>query len=392
MSEFIVNRNHPIIQREQTYFLDRKMLSIHSEDRDVDKWPNSNNFQLQLPQDLINVYSIRLVNVSIPSNLYVFSNNYQNTKLELQIIPDISGTSNEKTVLQDFFDISGLYSITIDEGYYEPEELALELERKINKSITEKVIELSPSIQPYTYTFFRVKYNKVQHKLFIINVRDNFILNFSNKIVYTGLDCYQKIVFEQPSNWGLPYNLGFDKKDYTTFTTPLLSFDYEPSSNFIADPSSNTGNVYYQKSVDCIDIFGSDSIYVELDKYNSLDEIEPYRTNTTTLYNNNYNGNTNRAFAKIGYSGKANSAFAKLSILKYPFNQISDSKNNYLNNITFFKVPIPKIRTLLFKFRFHDGRLVDFKRMNFSLMLEINQLIDEQHRSFSLNVPFVYPS
>ena len=48
MSKFNVNQNNPLIDREQTYVLDRKLLTIHSEDRDYAKWPNANHFEIQL--------------------------------------------------------------------------------------------------------------------------------------------------------------------------------------------------------------------------------------------------------------------------------------------------------------------------------------------------------
>ena len=81
MSMFNVNQNHPLIEREQTFFLDRKLVSFHSYDRDIKKWPNANNFEIILPESLDNVQSIRLDTISLPSNQYVFSNENQNTKL-----------------------------------------------------------------------------------------------------------------------------------------------------------------------------------------------------------------------------------------------------------------------------------------------------------------------
>ena len=51
-SNFIVQNTHPLIQREQTYVLNRKLVSIHSEDRDYAKWPNSNHLY-HLGQDII---------------------------------------------------------------------------------------------------------------------------------------------------------------------------------------------------------------------------------------------------------------------------------------------------------------------------------------------------
>ena len=85
-TNFIVQNAHPLIQREQTYVLNRKLVSIHSEDRDYLKWPNSNNFGIDLGQGYHNVESIRLVDYSFPSNNYTFSNEYQNTKLSFRYL------------------------------------------------------------------------------------------------------------------------------------------------------------------------------------------------------------------------------------------------------------------------------------------------------------------
>ena len=40
MSHLNTFTTQPVIRREQTYVLDRKLVSIHSEDRDVKKWKN----------------------------------------------------------------------------------------------------------------------------------------------------------------------------------------------------------------------------------------------------------------------------------------------------------------------------------------------------------------
>ena len=79
------NRNayteHPLIAREQTYVLERKLVTIHSEDRDVCSWPHSSMFEITLPQQLLNVQSIRLIESNFPSVNNVFTNSNQNTKL-----------------------------------------------------------------------------------------------------------------------------------------------------------------------------------------------------------------------------------------------------------------------------------------------------------------------
>ena len=81
MSNFVLQTSHPLIQREQTFVLDRKLISVHSVDRDYQKWPNSNHFGIDLGEAFHNVQSMRLINFSVPANNYTFSTAYQNTKM-----------------------------------------------------------------------------------------------------------------------------------------------------------------------------------------------------------------------------------------------------------------------------------------------------------------------
>lgn len=364
----IIHRNYA-----DTY-TERKLISIHSTDRDVSKWPNSSFFEVDLPEDLVNISSIRLINTSIPNNLYTFTHNYHNTKLRFKIIQDISGTTDEKTFLTDYYDDNKYFEITIDEGFYLPDELALEIQAKLNQSVTNSLIAYSSGVLPvntYIYDKFRVKYNKVQNRFFFINLRDNFELLFNEKLDYSSLinqPCLSHYssngdeIWEHYDNWGLPYNLGFNKDIYRgTFVMPDIAFFFD-SSVFSPSTDSLNNGVYYAKSPGCADILGEDCIYMELDKYNSMDEIHPYSTNTNSLYNNDYHG-------------KVNSAFAKIPLFGTPFSQIYDSKNGFINNITFFKSPLPKLRKMKFKFRYHDGRLVDFKNLPFSFTIEVIQHI-----------------
>jgi hypothetical protein len=369
MSNFIINNNHPIIQREQYYFLDRRLVTIHSVDRDINKWTNSNNFEIELPNTLNNVYSIRLLDINIPNFNYTFSKNYQNTKFSLKLQQDISGGGSEAILINNFYK-KNFSIIEIDEGYYTPIELANEIQNKLNFKISNDI--------NINYDKFKLKYDNIENKIFIINTRDNFTLYFNKQEIYNNLDCGQKIVWKQYANWGLPYNLGYEKQIYQNLNTENgknLIFSHD-NTIFVPDQNNASNNIKYSKSINYIDILGYDNIYMELDKYNSIDEIRPYSKKTNNIYNNDYNGSIN-------------SVFAKLPITKTPFNS-STIKNSFLNNITFFKVPIPTIKKLKFKFRFHDGVLVDFKNVPFSFTLEINQLIDEQHRAYSLNIPYVY--
>ena len=116
MSNFIVHTTHPVQPRGTTFTLDRKILTVHSYDRDIKKWPHSNQFEIDLPEAVTNIQSIRLVQISLPSNQYVFSNEYQNTKMTY--------TGGGQSVQHQ-------YTITISEGSYTPQELATEISSRI---------------------------------------------------------------------------------------------------------------------------------------------------------------------------------------------------------------------------------------------------------------------
>jgi len=88
--QYNVNNEHQLIRRQNTYVLDRKLITFHSQDRDVSQWPNANNFEVTLPETLNNVQSMRLTEVELPGNQYVFSNNQQNIKMQFYIIPNVS--------------------------------------------------------------------------------------------------------------------------------------------------------------------------------------------------------------------------------------------------------------------------------------------------------------
>ena len=80
-NNFMLHTSQPLIKPENTFVLDRKLISIHSVDRDYQKWPNSNQFGIDLGVAFSNVQSMRLVNFAVPTNNYTFSTAYQNTKM-----------------------------------------------------------------------------------------------------------------------------------------------------------------------------------------------------------------------------------------------------------------------------------------------------------------------
>ena len=67
-----------------------------------------------------------------------------------------------------------------------------------------------------------------------------------------------------------------------------------------------------------------------------------------------------------------------------------DSRNLFLQNVSQYHPPIDRIKKVKFKFRYHDGRLVDFKDNNFNFTIAFNQLKDEIARDYVVRVPEEY--
>ena len=348
MSKFMVSQTHPLIPRDQTYVLERKIVSIHSYDRDIKKWPNSNHFEIELPQALTNIQSMRLLQISLPNNQYVFSDCYQNTKLQFTV-----GASS--------------YIIQIEEGSYTPDQLAIEITNKMNAATGT--------------TEFICKYNSVTNTFWFGNTTQSFTLNFSvNIYANEKLPCNCTRVWNHYTKWGLPSYLGYEKQDYTAMaTTDGSGFSFSFETSPWLEASGGAVSPFTIKDPSCnLDIFGEDVIYMEVEKYNSIDELEPYSVLTSSLYNNDY-------------AGKVNSAFAKIPIVNAKsFATYTDSTNFFLMNVKQFSPPIDRLTRLRFTFRYHDGRLVDFKCLPINFSLEFNMLRDEQRRNMNVRIPHFF--
>jgi hypothetical protein len=341
-NSYSLGNSKPLINREQNYVLDRKLLTVHSEDRDITKWPNSNTFEIMLPETLLNVQSMRLIQATMPAYFFTFSNDYQNTAFQFTI--------------QNVAHI-----VTIQEGNYTPCQLSNELTNKMNRSINSDAS-------------FNVFYDEVKHNFWFGHTDLSFNLDFDKQITYNFVNCEQPIIWNNHSKWGFPYYIGFKKQKYqsTIDLDGSISFDYIcPNNTTIVDYSNITNYIEAPLS---FSLGGETSLYLEIDKYNSYDELYPYNESSTQLFGNN------------AYSGKVNSAFAKIPIREYNENTY-DSRTIFLVNMVHYDPPIERIARLKFRFRFHDGRLVNFQNFPFDFTLEFNSLRNEIEKKYNVRIP-----
>jgi hypothetical protein len=362
------NRNtfteHPLIPREQTYCLDRKLVTIHSEDRDVCAWPNSSFFEITLPQPLTNVQSIRLIESNFPSINDVFTTIKQNTKMSFSVT--ISGTTH-------------LLQITIEQGLYSPVQMVNELTNRMNNAVSSLV---TPG-----YTNFVVIYNEVNQKIWFGNKQHTFTLlcdkieEYSDPTNSLYVNCQvlppNEINQCKSTKWGLPYFLGFNKEPYLATQTPVpLNYEYK---NATFDPFYNwlPAGGYYVVAPNVINTLGENVFYLDMFEYNQMDELQPYPIRINSTKNNTY-------------GGKVNSSFAKIPFLGVPVSQYFDSRNSLLQNFSHFYPPLERVSKLKFRFRYHNGNLVSFSNNDFSFTLQFDCFRDEIARDLKLRIPAQY--
>ena len=328
-----------LIDRLQNYTLDRKILSVDTNDRDINKWPNPAEFEITTPQNYTNVESIRLVNIQSTNKLYNISEYLQNNKFTI----NFNNTTNKTVTLED-----GLYN-------------AITLERSLENLLNNGSIDSANG--------FKVKYNEVNRKMYICSENGKFDLIFNDKTITYKNNCQNYVnVYDQYNNWGLGAILGFKKETISSEITSIKEkFAYEISSNsWIADGSNN---IVYSHTT--IDLEENKQIFLELDKLNKSDEIKPFVTDKVN--------NTN--------SGIVNSFFSKAPIICSELNQSINNKECYIEGMGYYQPPLDKVGKLKIKLRYHNGMLLDLQNNNLILTFEFNQIRNEM-KDYKVRKPF----
>ena len=150
----------------------KKIITIHSEDRDINKWPNSNEFEVILPDSYKNIKEVNLLNFTNTNNFYNISKSLNNNILIY---------NNNSTFI-------------INDGFY----TAKTLEAFFNTN----------------FQNIKVKYLENQFKFIFYN-SSPFNLNFNE--YKSNQECSinnlpQNKIPNQYSHWGIGYTLGFLNK------------------------------------------------------------------------------------------------------------------------------------------------------------------------------------
>jgi len=191
----------------------QKALSIHSEDRDLLKYPNASKFAFELPVEYKNVLALRLTDISLPS-LYTFSESRNN--LTFSVNYTLNPSLNE--------------IVTISPGNY---------------TITTMLSELN-----FAITGVVVQYDNVRNTFVFSSTFPDFTLQFVN--------------------YAIANYLGFQQIIYTATIGGTAVNQYQ--NNHITVIPGN----YYIEAPYPYNLQGDPFIYMELDLYNNIDELTPY--------------------------------------------------------------------------------------------------------------------
>ena len=303
-----------------------RMITIHTEDRDLLKYPFENAFEVVLPTVIKNVLSVELADIALPAFFYNVSDYLQNTKLWFSV--------------PNYF--TEPVEIAVPAGCYAPADLCSALAKQLNEATAKRLYTLGIYVSPLTtYTQFSVSYNAIERKFTFHSTQDGFVLWFDRQSTYEcDSSCQQQqqqhqfTCWKMLRNWGLGYNLGFYKRAYEVATVAAEPTTLQVTSTQIAD----------------LDV--RNTIYMEIDAFNWIDEIAPFSIATTDFYNGDFNGSVNNAFAKLALS-----AVSGCYIPVKKFKRVLPHM-------------VEKVGRLKFKFRYHNGIPVDFKHQAFDFSLK----------------------
>jgi len=417
MSSFNTSTTHSLIPNSNQYYIEKKFVSIHSEDRDLMKYPGAAEFEIEFPQDYLNIQTVKLSTWSFPANYNVFSPVNYNVSMTFRFntLYNPGENSYSDPLTEAIF--AGLYNyidkefiVTIETGFYNPDQMSTELTNKFNQTVTNVLTDFFTKTPAYNYALalftgydrFVIVYNSVAQRLWFGNTADkfeltnNYIDQFTKEIV--SAQCIRKEQLPSTADWGLPAYLGFTRcpakslsaaeveknasiindilfgvnPDVVNVVGGIPRFfygDVTPGDNgYWLVPTLPGAIVYFLQAPAKINFMGAAYIYMEIDGFNCIDETSPYTLSQFTTHTNQTNG-------------RVNSSFAKIAIPTTPISQWFDAEQAPFK---YFNPPLERIRKIKCKLRYHNGQKVDFGLFEYSFMLEFTLLRPQSERKYTI--------
>ncbi len=394
MSSYNLSYSHPLIPNANEYLFEKKFVSIHSEDRNMVKFPNASEFEIELPQDYINVQSVKLVQWAFPANYDIVSIGQANTTMSFRFKnlynPSEHGVTDpvqNAIFVALYAHLNEDYAVYIQPGFYNPVQIATELTNRFNSIVSEYILNYITAKYPdlisqYTgYSEFSIIYDSVAQKLWFGNKSSSFIIT-NNSIANTSFPALRQLKVDTAcsrrgelpdfSKWGLPAFLGFTRCNAESISSVPPRLFYDDLNSYWLQPDLPGATVSYLQTPLKINLMGPAFYYMEIEGLNCIDETSPYSISPYTTCTN-------------GTNGVVNSAFAKIPLITTPIAQFFDRD---AEPYKWFNPPAERIRKLKIKIRYHDGNIVDFGNFDYTFMLEFNLMTPQQKRKMDVTNVF----
>lgn len=138
----------------------RKYVSLHSEDRDIRKWHNSNHFMVTLPENIRQIAGLKVSHIVMP-RVYRFCEKYDNITIDISV----NGVE---------------YNAVITEGNYTSEFLAIELTNQLNNiaGISNMKVHYHTVLNKFVFVYnnsFTIQDTKLSRLLGIDNTKTSIL-------------------------------------------------------------------------------------------------------------------------------------------------------------------------------------------------------------------------
>ena len=325
-STFLDKNEHAIIEKPDSIPMQIKLISVYSSSRDKNKFPNANNFEVDLPQSLSDVRRASLFDFNMSFRVVNVSNWYENTKFKFSL-PNIYD--------KDF-------EITFPEGQYVNEIFADTLSYFMNKIVQTTLGNDYNGVDYSEYSNFHSNISQITGEFTIYNLntdtgeQDRFIFNFTVPCNYDANKDQPITIYDQDTYWGLGYQLGFDKEIYESNKQDVRLITVQNGGVDIS-----VVNVQAIKSVRVLDMKQDGIAFLEIENFNKNDQTS-------------------------SYGGKVNSFFARIPMLYTGYEQ--DYGGVYGDGVS---LDLENIKKLKIRLRHFNGVLVDCQNQDFDITLAV---------------------
>jgi len=361
-------------QRNKTHGTITKTLVIDSRDRDINKFPDSNAFRVEITEEFRDVTSLELVYGQVPNCNY-----------------NINKNNNIFYISEN----SEIISVQIPEGQYTNQNLLDVLNGNSGNLLKD---------MDYKYNFtrnennlkLRIQSNNPENFVYNINYEQNnncspcqfrsidSKLGFINKVYHSEIVDLSYIYVNKNNiiyqNKSSPSDYKLYKLTATSSTNKLLDFrEIFKVNDYII---LNAGNIKYSCRI--YNILNENTIEIEsLDNNNPIALFGNIFQNINVLYSSNIYNIENKPYLILKVAeAKLLTSFTSTCNNSYTVISLEQRNNTLINQATlpehgvikYFNPPLGKLYWLDIQFLNYDGTLADFKGQDLMLTFVISQL------------------